>query len=719
MTANAIILRLTHTSSVLAKLYFTDLNAGTSGPPTGFYKPGRLYLDPGETIDLFYTGDVANSFEQGVIKGYIDHGYLTSLFVFGTEFQTAIIPTGAAGGQLGGNYPDPGVLGITTTAGGSTELTFGSITDGQVLVRSGATVIGSTGAPPGGIAGGQLGGTYPSPDVRGVRTTEGGGTELTLGSITNGQVLIRSGATVIGASGFAPNGSAGGQLGGNYPNPDVRGVRTTAGGGVELTLGSITDGQTLIRSGATVIGATGVAPAGSAGGQLGGTYPSPDVRGLRTTEGGGTELTLGSIADGAFLVRSGATVVGAAPTHAGMADLATSGHPASIIAVSAAGFSGNLSPTDTTVQTALATIDAMSVGTYTQISNVSQLEAVWSSAVSTTSTLTGDGSYDCPIGSLVELTANITTSRLLNIRNLVHLRGNGYKITFTGTGGITCTQFDNITAVTISGYTRSFQVNGGSFPDLATAGRKEILYWVNGIYIVNGLIRQWDDAATLQMHENLAAHDAAYVGAATVRQIADSPLVEDCAFDFGWNTVNMFSTAYNLKFIRCTFMQKGTIAAHPSWGMFAVLYGHNVSFIECCFQSMKMDNTGYSGVVTSHFSQGTTIRNCTFMDIEGASGVFAYNFAVNIRDSNCQAVVAECKFLGVVGSVGGVGIYSNGTMCLVANNLINTVGGKMMYVGTSNGRSLISNNIGQNCGSTYTIQAGNYDVNNTHATFTP
>lgn len=57
-------------------------------------------------------------------------------------------------------------------------------------------------------------------------------------------------------------------------------------------------------------------PTGSAGGQVGGTYPtSLDVRGLRETSGP-TLLTLGSVADGEYLKRSGSTVIGGTPAGA-------------------------------------------------------------------------------------------------------------------------------------------------------------------------------------------------------------------------------------------------------------------------------------------------------------------------------------------------------------------------------------------------------------------
>ncbi len=53
-------------------------------------------------------------------------------------------PTGSAGGDVGGSYPSSLVVEAITTTTGPTSLTIGAVADGQTLVRSGSTIIGTT-----------------------------------------------------------------------------------------------------------------------------------------------------------------------------------------------------------------------------------------------------------------------------------------------------------------------------------------------------------------------------------------------------------------------------------------------------------------------------------------------------------------------------------------------------------------------------------------------
>jgi hypothetical protein len=127
------------------------------------------------------------------------------------------------GGQIGGTAAAPYITGLRETSG-PTLLTFGAMTSGYPLARIGSTVAtlasvpaadfatvatsASTatfattagGAPPTGAASGQLGGSFPSPDVRGLRETSGP-TLLTMGAVPDGKVFARSGSTIVGVAG--------------------------------------------------------------------------------------------------------------------------------------------------------------------------------------------------------------------------------------------------------------------------------------------------------------------------------------------------------------------------------------------------------------------------------------------------------------------------------------------------------------------------------------
>lgn len=115
-------------------------------------------------------------------------------------------PTGSAGGDLTGTYPNPSLTNTTVTAG-----TYGSASQvpsytvnskGRITVASNVTITGTT---PGGSAGGDLTGTYPNPTLATSGVTAGTyGSATQVPAITvdsKGRITAVTNTTISGGGG--------------------------------------------------------------------------------------------------------------------------------------------------------------------------------------------------------------------------------------------------------------------------------------------------------------------------------------------------------------------------------------------------------------------------------------------------------------------------------------------------------------------------------------